>query len=697
MSAHSPARPALPLSAYGAIGNLRSIALVGANGSVDWCCLPYLAAPSVFAALLDERRGGRFVVAPVSAPLGEQSYIEDTNVLCTHWRTERGRLCVTDFMPVVGALDGEAPPRARSELHRLVVCEAGEVEVEVEWAPRMDYARRPTRVERVPGGYLARQNSTLLSLGGLPGGHRLEDDGAGPCVRARFRLTAGERVALVTQWEAGPLYGTRMTTEAALKETVACWRAWVYKARACGGREWAGPWQALITRSELILKLLTVMDTGAIAAAATTSLPETIGGVRNWDYRFVWIRDGAFTAQALTALGHHNEAARFLQWAEEVADIHDHEDRRLQIMYGLHGEAELPEEELPHLAGYHGSRPVRIGNGAAEQAQHDIYGELLTAAYELVRHGQQLTPSQRRFLAELADETCQHWAEPDSGLWEMRKEPRHYTHSKLMCWAALDRALRMARHGILEGDVARWRETRERIREVVLREGYSEERGAFVQSFGSRELDASSVLIPIHELLPCNDPRVQSTLDATLAQLTENGFVYRYVADDGLPGREGAFGLTTFWLVDALALSGRLEEAERIFEGMARAASPLGLYAEQLDPRTGALLGNLPQAFTHLGLINSALYLAHARGERLPLPPLLGTEEHRREEGLRWLRKSHCARPQRRRTGRVRAPAMKAVLAAGLVASLAAVTAARGYRQTRRKGLARSLLTQGLS
>lgn len=686
MSTYSSSRPVLPLSAYGAIGNLRTIALVGANGSVDWCCLPHLAAPSVFAALLDERRGGRFVVAPVSASLGELAYVEDTNVLCTRWRTERGVLRVMDFMPILGPLDEEAPPRARSELHRLVVCESGEVEVGVEWTPRLNYARGRTCVERTPGGYLARQGSSLLSLSGLPQGHTPQGGREEPSVHVRIRLSAGERMALVTRWEAGPYHGTLISTERALEQTVACWRAWLHKARACSGREWARPWEPLVTRSELALKLLTLADTGAIAAAATTSLPETIGGVRNWDYRYVWIRDAAFTAQALVSLGHQREATRFLRWSEEVADIHGQDDKRLQIMYGLHGEAELPEEELPHLAGYRGSRPVRIGNGAAKQVQHDIYGELLTAAYEVVRNGHPLAPSQRRFLAALADETCQRWSEPDSGIWEMRKGPRHYTHSKLMCWAALDRALRLARQGVLEGDVARWRRECERIREVVLREGYNEERGTFVQSFNSRELDASSVLIPLQELLPCEDPRVQRTLDATLAHLTEGGFVRRYVTDDGLPGEEGAFGLTTFWLVDALALSGRREEAERIFEGMARSASPLGLYTEQLDPPTGALLGNMPQAFTHLGLINSALYLAHARGEELPVPPLLGTAEHRRDRGTRQPRVLRHGRPQRRRAEVTVRKGLKRTVVAGLLGTLAAVAvraAARGRGRSR--------------
>jgi GH15 family glucan-1,4-alpha-glucosidase len=613
-----PSDPAayLPIAGYGVIGNLRSVALVGRNGSIDWCCFPHMAAPSVFAHLLDARHGGRFRVALASQPIAEQHYLEDTNILCTRWQDDRGALQVTDFMPLSGPLDGSKAPSTQPELHRLLRCEAGIAEVEVEWSPRLDYGRAVTHIEPVPGGFSASAGALQLGLAGLPPHAELVGDTSGPAVRARLRLHAGQELALVTRWGNGAPVARVETSERALRETAAAWRAWLHSAENRGDRSWCGAVHHLVKRSELVLKLLTFAESGAIAAAPTTSLPETLGGVRNWDYRYAWIRDAGLTAQALTNLGHRTEALRFLHWAEETAWTAERSGRALQIMYGLYGEPDLPEEELPGMEGYLGSRPVRVGNGAAEQRQHDIYGELLTAGYELSRAGERLGAPLSGFLQWAADEASRNWEDMDSGLWEIRQECRHYTYSKVLCWAALDRALRMADAGLLKGATARWAEARARIHQAVLTHAYNPEVGAFVQSFGSRALDASNLLIPLHELLPPDDPRAQATIDRTLEQLTDNGLVYRYVVDDGLPGKEGAFGLCTFWLVDALALSGRREEAWRIFEGIARRASPLGLF---------------PQAFTHLGLINSTLYLAYADGRSTPGPSLIGTPEHRRE------------------------------------------------------------------
>jgi GH15 family glucan-1,4-alpha-glucosidase len=622
-----------PISDYGVIGNLRSVALVSTDGSVDWCCLPHLAAPSVFAALLDPKMGGRYRVGLGGGAVATQRYVEDTNVLETRWHGPTGILIVTDFMPVADSLDAAEETPAAPELHRLLRCESGSVEVEIEWAPRLDYARGETRLTGAPGGFVATCGADTLHLQGAPRGARLEGD----VVRGRLRLVAGEAAALLVAWGEPAPEPTLERAEVALAETVRAWRAWVHKGEIVARSSWAGELAPLIRRSELVLKLLTYAETGAIAAAATTSLPETLGGVRNWDYRYAWIRDAGLTAQALTAVGHRREAMRFVLWAEAAAwACREREGRSLQIMYGLHGENDLPEELLPHLAGYQGSAPVRIGNEAAQQRQHDIYGELLTAAYELARTGEQLSAPLCRFLAWAADEAARRWHEVDSGIWEVRRTERHYTHSKVMSWAALDRAIRMAAAGHLTtGDTALWRRERERVHAAILAHGYNDDVGAFVQAFDSEALDASSLLIPMQELLPFDDPRVKSTIDRTLEQLTDNGLVYRYVIDDGLPGKEGAFGLTTFWLVDALALSGRRDEAHALFEGMVRRASPLGLYSEQIDPASGAFLGNFPQAFTHIGLINSALYLAYCEGKPTPVTPLLGTPEHRASHSQR--------------------------------------------------------------
>jgi GH15 family glucan-1,4-alpha-glucosidase len=624
----------LPIEHYGAIGNLRTVALVGLDGSIDWCCLPELDRPSIFGAILDSKRGGRFRLAPAGRWGSEQRYLEATNVLETLFEAEGGRLSVTDFMPLHGSILGAGDPLTAPEIHRIVQCEQGEVEVEVEWSPRFDYARAIPRIKPVTGGFAAEANGEYLTLGGLPANvvEITRGDG-GPALRARSRLVAGERLALVTRYGSQDARTDLDETLSALETTVHAWREWAHHCERPGECAFAGAWHPQVIRSGLALKLLTHPDTGAIAAAATASLPEEIGGVRNWDYRFTWIRDAAFTAQALFAIGHRAEALDFLNWAHRVCMVQGDGPAGLQIMYGLHGETELPEFELEHLEGYRGSRPVRIGNGAAKQRQLDIYGELLGSAYELVRMGRALDPPLMAFLSRVADQACEVWREPDYGIWEVRGGPQHFVYSKVMVWVALDRAVRMAERWGLPGRVGMWRRNRDAVRQTILAEGYDRKVGAFVQSFGSRALDASNLLIPIVEFLPFDDPRVQGTIDRTLEHLTENGLVYRYLADDGLPGGEGAFGLTTFWMVDALALSGRLDEAREMFEGVARRTNHLGLYSEEFDPRTGAFLGNFPQAFSHIGFINSALYLARAEGRTAPTPAPVGSREHGQETG----------------------------------------------------------------
>ena len=625
-------RPYLAIADYGAIGNLRTVALVGRDGSIDWCCLPHLDSPSVFAAVLDAERGGRFEVSLGDGQLGAQRYIPGTNVLETTFRGPSGRLRVTDFMPVAGNLTLPTS-RAWPELHRILEVPEGSVSVVVHWSPRFDYARAGPRIQESSGGVLASAGADRLSLGGMPPDATVvvTEDASGPTVRVEFEMTSPERLVLVSRWQPERLRAAVPESDGLLDETVVAWREW-----SGGGDEgdryssWAGPWSQLVDRSELALKLLVFPGTGAIAAAPTTSLPEWIGGVRNWDYRYTWIRDASMTAQALVALDHAPEAVDFLQWAERVSAVH-HEPRALAIMYGLRGETELAEEELEHLEGYRGSAPVRIGNGAAGQRQLDIYGELLDGAYELAMQGQRPEPRMRAFLRDLADAACAALDEEDNGIWEVRGPARHFTYSKLMVWVALDRALALARMGALDGATERWRTTRARASELVLEHGLDRATGAFTQSFGSTVVDAANLRIPLFELLPFDDPRVQRTIDRTLAELTENGLVYRYRADDGLPGREGAFVLCTTWLVDALALSGRLDEALDLFEQLAGRVNHVGLLPEQIEPASGEFLGNFPQAFSHIGLVNSAIYLADAEGRRPPTAAPLGSEQHRRE------------------------------------------------------------------
>ncbi|HDR74348.1 MAG TPA: glycoside hydrolase family 15 protein [Methanoculleus sp.] len=617
-----------PIAAYAAIGNLRTVALVGRDGSIDWCCFPYLDRPSVFGAILDCRRGGRFAVTVPEAGLGEQRYVQDTNVLKTEFSGERGSLEVTDLMPLAGDLTGRGGSHAPPEIHRILRCTRGTTEVRVAWSPRLDYGRSPTGIERIPDGWLATDGRDEMVLFGLAGG-TVADEGDGQVLRARVTMQEGDRRVLVTRWGTEDMTFDPGGVTAAEEETIATWRQWAHRDGTIHAPAWAGNWFPMLLRSELALKLLTNAATGAIAAAPTTSLPEEIGGVRNWDYRYAWIRDSAMTAQALIALGHETEAVELLSWMERVSEMQAEQGPALQIMYGIHGRSDLDEEELDHLEGYCGSRPVRIGNGAATQLQLEIYGELLNTAYELQRRGFEMPEQQMAFLSRVADEACALWHEPDHGIWEIRSEPRHFVYSKVMLWVALDRAIHMAEQYGFSGDVERWRRSRSEIKAQVLAQGYDTEVGAFVQSYGSKALDAANLRIPLLEFLPVDDERVQSTIDRTIEGLVANGFVYRYLADDGLPGEEGAFGLCTFWLIDVLALAGRVDEAREIFERMVGHANHVGLYAEQFDPETGAFLGNFPQAFTHIGLINSAIYLAYAMGREVSEHAPIGTPEHR--------------------------------------------------------------------
>jgi GH15 family glucan-1,4-alpha-glucosidase len=617
-----------PIASYGVIGNLRTAVLVGHDGSLDWACLPEMDSPSAFGALLDRRKGGRFGLAPTAPFRSRQRYRDDSNVLETRFETGTGRAVVIDFMPLEGPLAKPDRCRCASEVHRVVVAEAGEIEMEGVWAPRLDYARGATRITRRRGGFLATAGDARLGLAASGGEARLDDDEGGPAVRLSLRLRAGESAVVVTAWGGVPRPDVARSLEA-LEVTESSWRAWVSEGRA-RGRGWAKPHSALVTRSELAMKLLTYADTGAIAAAPTTSLPEWIGGVRNWDYRFSWVRDSSLTAQALLALGHPEDAEAFLEWVDEASAVQQAEHRSLRILYSLRGETAFEEQELSHLEGYRRSVPVRIGNAAADQVQLDVYGEILSAAYELARREavRALRPLWG-FLAGIADAACERWREPDQGIWEVRTEPRHFVHSKIMCWVALDRALRLTRYG-LRGDARRWAEQRDAIRRAVLSEGFDADLGSFVQYFGARHVDAAALLVPLHEFLPFDDPRVQGTLARVERDLCEGELTWRYHADDGLPGPEGAFGLATYWRIANHAGSGRAREAAALFDAMSRRANHLGLMAEQYDPR-GEALGNFPQAFTHIGVVNAALYLAYAEGRHPEVPPL-GTRSAREEE-----------------------------------------------------------------
>lgn len=603
-----------PIRDYALIGDAHTAALVSNDGSIDWCCLPCFDSPAVFCRLLDARKGGWFRVGSVEPAEASRGYVDGTtNVLRTTFRTGGGRLRLTDFMPVQPRTAGsgvtEIAPGRR--ILRLVEGLAGEVDVEVAFRPTFDYARTETTIAPLPGGAVARAGGESLTLA-CP--VALRPDGAG-ALRGRFRLAAGERrwVALAYGADAEPGQGADDQADAALARTLEYWRAWAARGT------YDGPYRDLVLRSALVLKLLTFEPTGALVAAPTTSLPEEIGGARNWDYRYTWLRDSALILDALMGIGYHDEALDFFGWLERLG-IRSGDGP--QIAYAVDGGADLPERTLDHLEGYRRSRPVRVGNAAASQRQLDVYGEILDAAYLCVERMRQPHPALAGVLPALADRAAARWCEPDQGIWEVRGGPRHFLYSKLLCWVALDRAVRLVQRAGISGDVARWRRAREAIRRAILSEGYDAEVGAFTQALGEPALDASALAIPLVGFLPPTDPRVRSTVDRVRERLTAHGLVYRYLTEDGLPGGEATFALCSFWLVDNLALGGRVDEARELFERVAGCANDLGLLSEEIEPRSGELLGNFPQGFTHLALIRSALTIARAES--------LSTPRHRR-------------------------------------------------------------------
>ena len=607
-----------PLSAYGLVGNLETCALVGRDGAIDWCCFPEIESPSVFAAILDDEVGGRFSLQPAAAYESTQRYLQRTNVLETTARTDDGTLTLTDFMPVAGE-DALASVPERS-IYRKAACVDGAVDLAVEFSPRFDYARAETSLETIDGGIHARGGEDDLFLA-TPAPLGVADDSATGTVS----LDAGDAVWFVLTYgatEAAESYECERT----LDRTASFWREWAHVCTDPDRCVLAGPWHDVLVRSGLVLKLLTYRGTGAFVAAPTTSLPESIGGERNWDYRYTWLRDAAFTVQALYHLDHTAEAERYFDWCLRLLRTDErppfeHPSRR--PLYGVHGESPPPEEVLDHLSGYRDSRPVRIGNAAREQLQLDVFGELLLAISETARFGGAMAPGDWGPVRWLVDYVCDHWDEPDRGIWEVRSEPRHFVHSKVMCWAALDRGITLARANDLDAPLNRWREGRAACRDAILERGFDEGTGSFVRSFGSTaELDAACLRIPVVGFLPFDDDRVHGTIDAVAERLaTDDGLVYRYDGEDGVPGDENPFVLCSCWLVDALALSGRVEEAKDVFDGVRQHASRLGLISEEVDAATGELLGNFPQALSHIGLINSALYLGSAEGRRtVPAP-----------------------------------------------------------------------------
>jgi GH15 family glucan-1,4-alpha-glucosidase len=589
-----------PISAYGLIGDMRTAALIGLDGSIDWCCLPRFDSASVFAAILDTERGGTWAIHPEGRWTSTQRYLPRTNILETIFRTaDEAVISVTDFMPV--AEDGR-PSGPHPEIHRRLRCNRGRALMSMVFMPRFEYGARTTRLEVLRAGLFAtdRTDQVLTLSSGKPFEWMIEQSIA----TARFGLEKGEERWLVLRYDDDDIHPVdRYESARKLDNTAAFWQKWSSKVR------YRGSYRGMVKRSALALKLLTHAETGAMIAAPTTSLPETIGGVRNWDYRFVWLRDAAFTLEALDAVGHYHEADQFMRFLKKVCR---HEGGgHLQIMYGIDGRRDLVERQLDHLSGYRNSRPVRVGNGAVGQLQLDVYGEVMETA-DIWRRNHEMTEGTWRVLRGLVDWVSKNWPLPDSSIWEVRGEVRHYVFSKVMTWVALDRGVRMAEELSLEGDTAGWRAARDALHAEIMERGWSEERQSFVQSYGDTSLDAAALAIPMVRFLPWNHPRVHATVRAIARELTtmDGELVYRYRHPDGLEGEEGAFSICTFWLAQALAMIGERERAERVFRRMLRHANHVGLYSEEIDPLTGEFLGNFPQAFTHIALINCAAALA---------------------------------------------------------------------------------------
>ncbi len=595
--------PFLPIEDHGMIGDLHTVALVASDGSIDWCCFPRFDSPSLFGAILD-RNGGHFQIGSTDfRHQRRQMYLPDTNVLLTRFMGEDAVAEVIDFMPVQPR---DAPAGGRvHQIWRRVRGVRGVTPMELVCRPAFDYARAEGEVTVLGSNAQFRHGELGLTLiTPLPLQRR------GHAVFARFEVREGEEVDVLLEGRQGSVCRLdaihRGEAEAAFESTVHFWRRWLGKCN------YGGRWREMVERSALVLKLLTFAPTGAIVAAPTTSLPEAIGAGRNWDYRYTWIRDASFTLYSLLRIGFSEEAAAFMEWLEARCRENP-EGESLQIMYGIDGRRELPEEILDHLEGYRGSKPVRIGNGAWNQLQLDITGELMDSVYLFNKYGAPISfdlwSHLRRQLQWLED----HWDQHDEGIWEVRSGRQAFTYSRMMEWVAFERALRIARYRGLPAPRDRWHVVADRIYEQVQTHGYDHERGVYIQYYGSDRLDASNLLMPMVKFVGGADPRFLRTLQETMTKLVSDSLVYRYEPGeaDGLDGNEGTFSICTFWLVEALTRAGRVEEARLIFEKMLTYASPLGMYSEELGP-AGEALGNFPQAFTHIGCISAAVNLDRA-------------------------------------------------------------------------------------
>ncbi|MGH2809148.1 MAG: glycoside hydrolase family 15 protein [Actinomycetota bacterium] len=596
-----------PIGDYGLISDCHSAALVSRDGSIDWLCFPRFDAPSVFGRLLDEN-AGYFSIRPRNDATSTRRYIEETMVLETTFDQDGGTLVLTDALAVGDNERGhDLGAQSPHFLVRRIDCTRGTVAVDVAFAPRPEYGLIEPLLQRMDLGIRARGGAGVLFLC-TP--LHLEIDGA--TARAEIELNAGDSMTFAVQYHSTsappPEWWTEEDATRRLDDTITAWQTWSSHHQA-----YEGPWRDLINISGRVLQALTYQPTGAIVAATTTSLPEEVGGERNWDYRYAWVRDASLTVEALWVAACPDEVDHFFDYLTGAASAQLRSGADLQIMFGIGGEHDLTERELPHLSGWRNSRPVRVGNGAWSQRQLDVYGELLNTVYRLSDQFEQLDDATKSFFVDVADTAAARWEERDQGIWEVRGDPQPFLYSKLMCWVALERAISMADRFGAEERVDGWTQIRDRIADAILQHGWNEKAGAFTQAFGSEDLDASALMVPIVGFLPGTDHRVVSTVDAIEERLTDkHGLVFRYLAPDGLEGEEGTFLLCTFWLAHAQALAGEVTKARATFENAIGFVNDLGLLAEEVDPETRELLGNFPQAFSHIGLVNAAWAISQA-------------------------------------------------------------------------------------
>ncbi len=629
-----------PIADYALLSDRHSAALVSRDGSVDWLCFPRFDSPSVFGRLLGDE-AGHWSIRAAEATQVSRRYLDRTMVLETTFRTPTGTVTITDALAMGGGNRGhDLGQGAPHVLLRRAECVDGDVDLSVEYVPRPEYGLVHPLFDAVDGGVVAFGGADVVALSS-PVALTVEPAAVSGQVQLRRGETASFALHHSTRAEAGSArVWSQPEIETRLEDTVSAWESWSELHQA-----YVGPWRDLVHHSGRVLQSLSFAPTGAICAAATTSLPEVVGGARNWDYRYAWVRDASFTIEALWVAACPDEANQFFDYMTSSAAGSLDRGGDLQIMFGVGGERDLTERELPHLDGWRHSVPVRVGNGAWNQRQLDVYGELLSAvdrlsdqlfdnatrrvgpmaAQDKWRAPPDLAPATRRFFVQLADTAAQRWQEKDQGIWEVRGEPRDYLYSKLMCWVALDRAVDLADHLDASSRVGGWEQTKVQIREAILTKGWSDQAGAFTQSFGSDELDASSLMLPLVGFLPADEPRVLATIDATEERLTDaRGLVYRYRSHDGLDGDEGTFLLCTFWLAQALAQAGQTDRARSVFERAVAFVNDVGLLAEEADPVSGELLGNFPQAFSHIGLVNAAWAISEA--ERRQGSPAGGPE-----------------------------------------------------------------------